>query len=286
MSAPKFRAALTSLALIGAAGLSAVAVASPAEAATDPVMVSISKKRVVTMPTQLQPGVTTFHVMTKAKQSGFQLAMPAAGYTPEEAERDIVKGLDQGKIKQLKRFEANMTLAGGVSAMPDADGWLTVTLMPGTYWALDTNTSDASKFFAFTVTGADTGNVAPASDVTIKAKKATKWAGKPKSMPKKGVLTFTNAATENHFIEMVKLTKGTTVKEFKKWLLNPEGPSGPPPAEFGVGISTGVISPGMSQQTAYKVPKGNYVLLCFWPDADMGGMPHAFMGMIRGIKVT
>ena len=35
----------------------------------------------------------------------------------------------------------------------------------------------------------------------------------------------------------------------------------------------------------YKLPKGNYVMLCFWPDATMGGMPHAFMGMIREIKL-
>jgi hypothetical protein len=27
------------------------------------------------------------------------------------------------------------------------------------------------------------------------------------------------------------------------------------------------------------------VMLCFWPDASHGGMPHAFMGMIRGIKL-
>ena len=35
----------------------------------------------------------------------------------------------------------------------------------------------------------------------------------------------------------------------------------------------------------YRLPRGNYVLVCFWPDANMGGMPHAFMGMYRGIKV-
>ena len=35
----------------------------------------------------------------------------------------------------------------------------------------------------------------------------------------------------------------------------------------------------------YSLPRGDYVLVCFWPDANMGGMPHAFMGMYRGIKV-
>ncbi len=286
MSAPKFRAALTSLALVGAASLSVIAVSAPAEAATAPVPVSISKKRIVTMPTVVQPGVNTFTISTKAKQSAFQLAIPAAGYSAEDAERDIHKGLEQGKLKQLKRFEANVHLAGGVRVTADHPGSLTVTLAPGTYWALDTNVNDASKFFAFTVSGVDTGNVAPASDVTLKAKGSTKWSNKPASMPKKGVFTFTNAADQNHFIEMYKLNKGQTVKDFKRWFLNPEGPSGPPPVDFeSGGISTGVLSPGMSMTADYKIAKGNYVMLCFWPDASMGGMEHAFMGMIRGIKV-
>ena len=206
MSAPKFRAALTSLALVGAATLSVVAVSAPAEAATAPVPVSISKKRIVTMPTVVQPGVNTFTVSTKLKRSDLQLAKPAAGYTAEEAARDIEKGLDQGKIKQLKRFEANVTLAGGTMATADHPGTLIVTLEPGTYWAIDIGTNDPAKFFAFTVTGLDTGNVMPAS-ATIKAKSAAKWANKPASIPNKGLLTFTNGASQNHFVEMAKLRR-------------------------------------------------------------------------------
>ena len=284
MSAPKFRAALTSLALVGAATLSVVAVSAPAEAATAPVPVSISKKRIVTMPTIVQPGVNTFAVSTKLKRSDFQLAKPAAGYTAEEASRDIDKGLDHGKIKPLKRFEANVTLAGGTMATADRPGTLVVTLEPGTYWALDVGTNDPDKFFAFTVSGLDTGNVMPAS-AHIKAKDSTKWANKPASIPKKGLLTFTNGATQNHFVEMAKLNKGASLKDFKKWFLSEGGPSGPPPVDFSKGLSIGVVSPGRSETVDYKLPKGNYVMLCFWPDASMGGMPHAFMGMIREIKL-
>jgi hypothetical protein len=35
----------------------------------------------------------------------------------------------------------------------------------------------------------------------------------------------------------------------------------------------------------YSLSHGHYVLLCWWPDAEMGGMPHAFMGMFRGITL-
>lgn len=290
MSGPKYRAVAASMLLVGAASLSAIAATAPAQAAgasgaaTANVAVSISKKRVITMPTTIQPGVSTFQITTAAKRSDFQLAQPAAGYTAQEAARDIEKGLDKGKIPQLKRFEANVTLLGGTAATADKGGTLSVTLDPGAYWAIDVNTNDPAKFFAFTVAGDDTGNVLPDS-VTLKAKASAKWANNPAAIPRKGNLTFKNASSQNHFMEMIRLKKGKTLKDFKRWFLNEEGPSGPPPVDFRTGLSIGVTSPGHSMTTAYKLPRGTYVMLCFWPDASMGGAPHAFMGMIRGIKL-
>ena len=179
---------------------------------------SISAKRVVTMPTTIQPGVNTFKVTTANKRgSGFQLAQAAAGYTAADAARDIEKGLDGGNVKAIKRFEANVTLLGGMTVNKDKAGKLVVDLDPGDYWALDTNTNDPEKFFAFTVAGVDTGNVMPEADATLKAVQDTTWANKPESIPNKGLLTFKNAASQNHFIEMAKLKKGKTYKDFKKW---------------------------------------------------------------------
>ena len=73
----------------------------------------------------------------------------AAGYSPEDAARDIEKGLDGGNVKAIKRFEANVTLLGGVSATQDKAGKFAVDLPTGDYWALDVNTNDPDKFFAF-----------------------------------------------------------------------------------------------------------------------------------------
>jgi hypothetical protein len=50
-------------------------------------------------------------------------------------------------------------------------------------------------------------------------------------------------------------------------------------------MDSGVLSPGRVATFKYNLPKGNYALMCFWPDAEMGGTPHAFMGMLRGITV-
>jgi hypothetical protein len=278
------------LALVGAATFTTGATVSPAvfaesAASTPPVVVSISAKRVVSMPTTIQPGVTRFEVTSSAKEgSSFQLVRPAPGYTPAEASRDIEKGLENGNVKAIKRFEANVTLLGGMTADDTADV-LVVDLDLGSYWALDTETNDPAKFFAFTVDGADTGNTVPEA-TTIKARLDTTWAAKPAAIPHKGLLRFKNNATNNHFIEMAKLKKGYTYKDFKEWLAAiQEGPGGPPPVNFELGLGSGALSPGYAATFNYNLPKGDYVMVCFWPDASMGGMPHAFMGMHRLITL-
>lgn len=287
---PRIRAVVTSLALVGAATLTAIGSAAPAQsvAATSPVEVSISAKRVVTMPTAIQPGVNTFKVTTAHKRgSSFQLLRPAAGYTAAEAARDIEKGLDGGNVRAIKRFEANVTLLGGTFITTKNAGTLVVDLDLGDHWALDTRTSDPAKFFAFTVAGADTGNVMPETEATIKARLDAKWAGKPESIPNKGLMKFKNASSNNHFIVMAKLKKGETYRDFKRWFAAvQDGPgAGPPPVNFEIGLEGGVVSPGQSATFRYNLPPGKYVMLCFWPDAKMGGMPHAFMGMHRAITL-
>jgi hypothetical protein len=287
MGRAQLRILATSLVLVGGAGLTSAATAGPAESAASapPVPVSISATRVVTMPTTIQPGVNTFRVTTATRRgSAFQLVQPAPGYTAEEASRDIEKGLEHGKIRALKRFEANITLLGGMLVTKQRVGILAVHLDPGTYWALDTNTNDPAKFFAFTAAGVDTGNVMPDAGATLKARLDTTWANKPASIPNKGLLRFKNAATQNHFIALVRLNKGKTYRDFVTWFTS-ENPSGPPPVNFDVGMDSGALSPGHSATFRYNLPKGHYVLLCFWPDAEMGGIPHAFMGMHRPITL-
>ena len=90
MAPPRIRVYSMSLALLGAATLSAVVAPAIAgsTASTAPVGVSISARRVLTMPTSIQPGINTFQVTSAAKGgSFFQLMLPAATYTAAEASR-------------------------------------------------------------------------------------------------------------------------------------------------------------------------------------------------------
>ena len=250
------------------------------------VSVSITAAHNVVLPATIQPGVNQFRVTTEAKGSGFQLAQLAAGYTLDQAIADIDAGLDKGRIKALKRFEAHVTLFGGVSVPQGKVGKLTVSLPVGSYYAADIERNRPSAFTAFTVAGADTGAVMPEGS-TVRAVNSTSWAKTPRSITHRGMLTFKNRTDNNHFVGLVRLKKGKTVKDFEAWVNAAlGGEEGPPPVDFRVAFDGGVVSPGQTVAMNYRLPKGDYVLACFWPDASMGGMPHAFMGMFRGITLT
>jgi hypothetical protein len=249
------------------------------------VAVSITAAHNVVMPTTLQPGVTTFRITTEAKQSGFQLLQLADGYTLDQAIDDIDNGLDKGRLKAFKRFEANTTLLGGVNVATGKVGKVTLSLDPGTYYAADITVNRPAAFTAFTVAGADTGATMP-DGTTIRAVKSASWAKNPRSIPRRGTLTFENFSSQNHFVGLAKLKRGKTVEDFGDWLdAQMEGVNGPPPVNFGASFDSGVVSGGHTVATNYRLPRGSYVLVCFWGDASMGGMPHAFMGMYRGITV-
>ena len=265
---------------VGAAGQ-----AAERETAAGTVSVSITAAHNVTMPATIQPGVNQFRVTTEAKSSGFQLVQLAEGYTLDEAIADIDNGLEKGRMKAFKRFEANTTLLGGVNIAMGKVGKVTVDLEPGSYYAADIERNRPSAFTAFTVAGADTGAVMP-SGPTVRAVDSTTWSKKTKTLPRRGMLTFENFSDSNHFVGLVKLNRGKTLTDFGDWIDGQmQGQNGPPPINFNSGFDSNVVGPGQTVATNYKLSRGNYVLVCFWPDASMGGMPHAFMGMFRGIKV-
>ncbi len=264
----------------GTAGAAGPAAARETAAAATPV--SISGTRRITMATTVQPGVNEFEV-TSAKPSGFQIISLHDGYTVEEAEADIKKGLDAGKLRQLRRFEANVSLVGGVNSVPGKTAHAWVDLAPGSYIALDVRSrTNASKWLAFTAVGEDTGGAMP-EGATVKAVRSASWSKKPGSIPHKGTLTFKNRSSSNHFIVLAKMRKGATIKDVEKFLMTEEGP---PPVNFRRVLDSAVISGGETMAFDYRLPRGTYAMMCFWPDASMGGMPHAMMGMMRAIKLT
>jgi hypothetical protein len=275
--------------MLAASTLGAVALTTgPADAATSPTIhAHIGKHLHVSMPDLMRPGVHRF-VVHSARVSSFQLAHMRKGYTGRELAHDVNAGLNGGDVQSLKRFERNVTLLGGVMATPGHPGRMWANLPRGRYVAVDTNVrvTRAGQLQHFRVAGSRVAGTLPAGKA-ITAIHDTDWAARPKAIPTKGVLRFVNRSADNHFIAMARLLPGKTVADFKAWVdavMN--GQNVPPPIdESAPSLDSAVLSPGHRVAFRYHLPKGHYILTCWWPDADMGGMPHAFMGMYRQLNV-
>jgi hypothetical protein len=85
-------------------------------------------------------------------------------------------------------------------------------------------------------------------------------------------------------VSLQQVAEGTTTDQVLEYLQSEE--QGPPPSwALQAGMETGSLSPGRSMTVDYDLPAGQYVVMCFFPDPKMGGMPHAMMGMLRMIHL-
>lgn len=246
--------------------------------------VYITKNNHIRMATQLRSGMREF-VINAAGHSSFQLAKARPGYTKAAATSDIRAGLAQGNdASALRRFERNLRGLGGVSAGPKHTGHMWRNLKPGTYWALET-TGDptANRILTVHVRGSRLRTTPLASTGGIRAVRSIRWAKMPRSIPHAGILKFTNDSRDNHVLVMIKLAKGKTIRDFRRWVNS--GAQSPPPLT-GQQFSFGLLSPNSQMAGSYSQPRGKYVLLCFWPDVNRQGRPHFLLGMYRGLRLT
>ncbi len=271
----------------GLAGATAVSAQAGTGAGHDRQTVDVFVKRdhTVVMPHEIRPGVTKFRISSR-RAAGFQILQAAPGYTKREAVHDINRAFNRNNLRLLKRFEAHTTFYGGMPSTRDKAATMSVDLPEGTYWAVDTQPqrTRARNVLTFHVAGEPV--YGELSGQEIVAIGETSWAKRTQHITSRGKIWFKNDSTDNHFLEIVRLAKGKTMADFRRWIRRAKrGIQEPPPVVSRGSIDTGVISPGQSMTFRYHLRPGKYVLLCWWPDAEMGGMPHAFMGMYRRLIV-
>src|SRR5439155_1586797 len=90
------------------------------------------------------------------------------------------------------------------------------------------------------------------------------------------------AGLQAHEIVITALTPGKTLQDFIAW--EQGGEKGPLPTGVWLGGVTALEAGGHAQFTATLAP-GNYLILCFWPDAK-DGKPHLMHGMGKQITVS
>jgi hypothetical protein len=266
-------------------GATATTVEPRAAAPGQTVQVTVKQDHTLVMPETLQPGVTAFRVSSR-RFAGLQIVQPDAGYTKRQFARDVFRAFGKNNIRALRRFEARTTLWGGVFAEPRKPATMAVDLPVGTYWALDVEPPRIrpAKIRTIQVAGETVGGTL--SGQVIRAVGKTRWSKVTPRVTRKGTILFENRSSENHFVDLAQLKPGKTMKDFRRWINQAKrGEETSPPVRGNVTAGTGVLGPGQTMSFDYALPRGSYVLVCFWPDAEKRGMPHAFMGMYRGLRI-
>jgi hypothetical protein len=261
------------LSAVAAVGL-VLSGALPAQASTAPtVQVDVAASGAIHMRHHLPGGDLKFDV-EGAKGHTLQLVEAKHHASVDQLVTDMNAFSTTHKATGLER---DFLAVGG--SLTRTDLW--VRLSSGTYYAVDIEPTTLTRNHVVTLhvgsqhSAADHGRVA----ATITAVDDMRWAKSPKHIPSHGVMAFRNRSTDYHFIVMLQVKPGTTLAEVKAALKSP----GKPSFALAGNYSTGVLSPGHAQRTTYSLPKGKYVLACFWPDEH--GVPHALMGMLRFIHV-
>lgn len=251
-------------------------------AATPHITATLTKKTVrLKGAGNLRPGRVRLSVSGKGV---VEFATFKRGYDVDDFTADVNKFGAKNDIKALKRALANTTILGGF-----AGGHTGTIVLPraGSYTPFSVGARGVVVGKPLVVRGAKRASRTPKVDGRIIAKDGPSWGG-ASELPRRGTFLFKNRRStgEPHFVVLQQVAEGTTTDQVLQFLQTDDGSSPPPSWVLPGGMETGSLSSGKSLTAKYDLPAGQYVVMCFFPDADMGGMPHALMGMLRMIHLV
>ena len=272
---------------VAQAGAADAAAASPSQASFDPtthVAVVHAKDFAFDAPDSITAGWTTFHLVNDGPNiHHIQLVRLDSGKTAADLE---------AALKNPGPPPAWMTFAGGPNApSPGRQADAMINVQPGNYVLLCfVDIPGKVPHFAkgmvrpLRVTAAS-GAAAPepTADVTITLSDYT-FANKGALSAGKHTIKVVNNGPQPHETELMRLAPGKTMKDVGEFIEKAyKGQmDGPPPVEGLGGVSVEPTG-GYAYFTADLTP-GNYVLLCFVPDAK-DGKTHLEHGMVKEFKV-
>jgi hypothetical protein len=230
-------------------------------------------------PDTIPAGLTRIRFLNQGHEPHhLQLARLSEGHTVG----DLLDAAAKGDLTP-----AWATYVGGPNVpRPGAPGEVAVNLAPGNYAMLCFIASrDGVRHFAKGMLRSLT--VVPASGPPARDPKADgrlalndySFTFTPELRAGRYTTRVENAGAQAHEVFMVRLLPGKTMTEALEWAKTREGP---PPFESAGG--TLALSPGAVNFMTTDLVPGEYVLVCFVPDAH-DGKPHVAHGMIRQIRV-
>ena len=94
-------------------------------------------------------------------------------------------------------------------------------------------------------------------------------------------MVMTNTGRELHHQQLLTVPEGMATEDLIAGLVS--GEAGPPPPGVEAAGSVGAIGPGATGITTLNMTAGDYLIVCFIPNAE--GVPHMALGMIKPITV-
>ena len=167
--------------------------------------------------------------------------------------------------------------AGTASTLVDEGSYLFVCFIPSP----SDGVPHAAKgmVLPFEVTASDDIPAEVIGDETIRLLDFTFEA--PDDFDGQGTYTIDNAGPQPHEAAVYALQEGATAADMLAFL-GGTAPPGPPPFSSAGGIS--LVGAGMTATVDLDLDAGNYVFVCFIPDATTGA-PHFTQGMIQEFEI-
>ncbi len=240
--------------------------------------------------TRFHEGVVRFDVSTtNPKGAAITLFQLNKGVTLAQAARDAKEEFSNDPriaAKGTRDLNRDITFYGLADVMPGQSASVTERLYDGTYYAADVNTPGGQTFkdvvtIKVTEGGDEHARLDTDDLASVWLTSADRFAVKG-HLPANGSVLVRNVGDTIHFMQIQPVAAGTTDAQIQAFF--DSGFQGPPPFSNGPSVSMDVLSPGHQLVLSYSLPKGTYVLLCFVAD-DQTGMPHAFMGMHKVVKL-
>jgi hypothetical protein len=251
--------------------------AAPAPVPT--VVVHVNNHRVLVGSNNvIHAGRVLFKVVTGNGDHLINIARLRNGYTLPQFGNDVQNGFG-GNTQAVRRVDRNVVFRGGAEARPNNPGAFSAELPAGRFLFLDQNTF---KYAWVQVVGK-----APSRQTVPNRSRIALFSygfdPNMQSIPHQGFTLLTNKADQPHFIEFQRVKQGTTNAQVRRFFKN--GAQGQPSWALRASEGSGVITQGQHSALWINLPRGEYVIACFWPDFRTG-MPHALMGMWKLIQLT
>lgn len=238
------------------------------------------------LPDTIPAGLTTFRLVNQGKELHHASLVRLGG---GKTAADFQAGL-AAAMQSHAPPPAWMAFVGGPNAVTVGDTAITTQVVePGSYvlvcWipSLDGTPHVMKGMLHPLVVTASPAPVpaAPPTDVTITLTDYDFQLSQPLTAGRH-VVRVDNAGAQGHEVVIAALAPGKTLHDFVAW--EQGGEKGPlPTGQWLGGVTT--LDVGLHSQFVTTLAPGNYLLLCFWPDAK-DGKPHIMHGMAKQISVS